>query len=58
MRLMGRSYENQEFLSDIYGSKRIARTWKTMKEVIVQDLKQPMKMLKSADSGGPRRLSV
>jgi hypothetical protein len=29
-----------------------------MKEVIVQDLKQPMKMLKSADSGGPRRLSV
>jgi hypothetical protein len=33
-------------------SKRVARTWKKMKEVVVQDLTEAMKMLKkkSAES--------
>jgi len=34
------------FLSDINGSKRVARTWKIMKEVVVQALTEVMKMLK------------
>jgi hypothetical protein len=33
-------------LNGINGSKRVARTWKMMKEVIVQDLTEPMKILK------------
>jgi hypothetical protein len=33
------------FLSAVNGSKRVANTWKLMKEVTVQDLPEPMKML-------------
>jgi hypothetical protein len=32
-------------LSDISGSKRVAKTWKMMQEAVVQDLTEPMKML-------------
>jgi len=34
------------FLSSINCSKRVARTWKVMKEVFVQDLTEPMKVFK------------
>jgi hypothetical protein len=34
------------FLSDMNSSKRVARTWKMMKEVVVHDLTELMKMLK------------
>jgi hypothetical protein len=33
------------FMSDINGSKMFARTWKMMREVIVQDLTEQMIML-------------
>jgi hypothetical protein len=33
-------------MSDINGLKRVARMLKVMKEVFVQDLAEPMKMLK------------
>jgi hypothetical protein len=39
------------FLSDMDDSKRVARKWKMMKEVVVQDLTEPIKMLKSAEFG-------
>jgi hypothetical protein len=40
------------FLCDINSSKIVARTWKVvMKEMILQDLIEQMKMLKSAESG-------
>jgi hypothetical protein len=38
--------EIQVSLSGIYGSKRIAKTWKMMKEVVVQDLTELMEILK------------
>jgi hypothetical protein len=34
------------FFSGIHDSKRVARTWKMMKEVVVQDFTEPVKMLK------------
>jgi hypothetical protein len=43
----GRETEKiQMFLSGINGSKGVARTWKTLKEV-VQDFTEPMKILKN-----------
>jgi len=43
---MGGSYESEVFLSSINGSKRVTRTWKLMKDVVDQDLREPMKILK------------
>jgi hypothetical protein len=43
---MGRSYEKVKFLSGMNGSKRVAGMWKMMKEVVVQDLTELMKILK------------
>jgi hypothetical protein len=34
------------FLGGIYGSKRVTQMWKMMKEVVIQDLTEPIKMLK------------
>jgi hypothetical protein len=31
---------------DVNGSKKVTRTWRMMKEMVVQDLREPMKMLK------------
>jgi hypothetical protein len=42
------------FLSDINSSKRVMRMWKMMKEGVIQYLTEPMKMLKSAESGAFR----
>jgi len=39
-------WRSQVFMSDINGLKRVARMLKVMKEVFVQDLAEPMKMLK------------
>jgi hypothetical protein len=35
------------FLSGINSSKRVEKTWKMMKEVIIQDLTEPVKMFKN-----------
>jgi hypothetical protein len=37
--------KSKMFLSGINDSKRVARTWNLMKEVVVQDLTEPIKML-------------
>jgi hypothetical protein len=48
-RLMGETLRKSlMFLTCIYVSKRIARTWKTMEEVVVQDLSELKKKLESA----------
>jgi hypothetical protein len=39
--------KSQVFLSGINSSKWVARTWKMMKEVVIQDFREPMKMLKN-----------
>jgi hypothetical protein len=50
-RLVGeRLCKSLAFLSCINGPKRAERTWKIMKEMIVQEFEEPMKMLKSAES--------
>jgi hypothetical protein len=36
-------------------SKRVTRTWKMMKEVVVIGLTEPMKILKNEESGALRR---
>jgi hypothetical protein len=46
LRLQGRLCEKVVFLSGINGSKRVARMWKMMKDLIVQDLTEPLKMWK------------
>jgi hypothetical protein len=33
-------------LSGINGSERVARIWKMVKEVVIQDLTEPMEILK------------
>jgi hypothetical protein len=44
---MGENLERvNSVLSGINSSKRVARMWKTVKEVVVQDLTNPMKKLK------------
>jgi hypothetical protein len=46
-RLLGETLGKiQAILDGINGSKKVARTWKMMKEVVVQDFTEPMKMLK------------
>jgi hypothetical protein len=35
--------KGQVFSSCVNGSKRVARTWKMMKEVVVQDVSEPIK---------------
>jgi hypothetical protein len=42
----GEDMKSQVFVSAINSSKRFARTCKMMKEVVIQDLTEPMKMLK------------
>jgi len=42
---LGKSYE-KVFMNDLNGSKTVVRTWNIMKQVVVQDLKEPMKMVK------------
>jgi len=42
--LWDRSYE-KVFLSSINGSKKVARTWKMMKEVVIRGPTELMKML-------------
>jgi hypothetical protein len=42
----GEAMENSSVLSGINRSKCVTRTWNMMKEVVVQDLTEPMKMLK------------
>jgi hypothetical protein len=42
---VGETMRSQVFLSSINGSKRVARMWKGMKEVVIQYLTDPMKML-------------
>jgi len=39
--------KRQVFLSGINGSKRIVKTWKLMKKVVVKDLAEVIKMLKT-----------
>jgi hypothetical protein len=41
----GEAMKSHMFLSSINSSKRVARMWKMMKEVVIQDLIQLMKML-------------
>jgi hypothetical protein len=36
--------KSKAFLSGINDSKRVARTWKIMKELVVQDRREPMKI--------------
>jgi hypothetical protein len=38
--------EKSGALSDMNTVKRVLRMWKMMKEVVIQDLTEPMKMLK------------
>jgi hypothetical protein len=45
----GGARKSQVFLNGINSSKRVMRTWKMMKEVVVQDLTELMKILKSAE---------
>jgi len=40
----GEAMKGQVFLSGINGSKRVMRTCKMMKEVVIQDLTGPMKI--------------
>jgi hypothetical protein len=42
-------YKRQVFMCDINGSRRVVKTWKVIKEVVVQDLREPMKMSKIAE---------
>jgi hypothetical protein len=42
----GESAKSQVFCYGINGSKRVARTWKIVNEVVVQDLTEPMKTSK------------
>jgi hypothetical protein len=43
----GETMKSQVFLNGINGSKRVARTWMmTMKNVVIQELTELMKMLK------------
>jgi hypothetical protein len=45
-RLMGVSLRKcKVFLSGINDSKRVTRTWKMTKELVVQDLTEPMRIL-------------
>jgi hypothetical protein len=44
--LKGEAVKSQVFLSDINDLKRVERTWKIMKEVIVKDFTEPTKMSK------------
>jgi len=44
--LWRRSYKNVKYFCDINCSKKVARTWNMMKKVVVQDVKEPMKMIK------------
>jgi hypothetical protein len=37
--------DSDVFLSDVNSSKKVARIWKMMKEVVVQDVTEPMRML-------------
>jgi hypothetical protein len=44
---MGKKYEKSKvFLSGTNDSKKVTKTWKMMKELVVQDLTEPMKILK------------
>jgi hypothetical protein len=42
----GETVNYQVFSSGKNGSKRIARTWKMMKELVVQDFIEPKKIMK------------
>jgi hypothetical protein len=43
--------KSQEFLSCMNGSKRVARTWKMIKEMVDQDLTESTKNRKSVEYG-------
>jgi hypothetical protein len=43
----GEAMKSNAFLSGINGSKRVTRTWNMMEEVVVQDLTEPVRMLKN-----------
>jgi hypothetical protein len=54
--LWGRIYKKSlVFLGGINGPKRNARTWKMLKGVVIQDLREPMKTLKISESGAFRQ---
>jgi hypothetical protein len=42
------------FLIGINGLKRVSRKWKKMKEMLDQDLTEPIKFLKNAECGALR----
>jgi hypothetical protein len=46
----GEALKNEVFLSPINRSERVTRMWMMMEEVVIQDLTEPMKMLKIAES--------
>jgi hypothetical protein len=48
LRLMGGTVKKSGVFGDINGLKRAVRTWKMMKEVVIQDLKEPMKISKES----------
>jgi hypothetical protein len=52
--------KSQMFLSGIKVSKMVARTWKMINEVVVQNLTEPMKMIKKLRNllHSDRRLSM
>jgi hypothetical protein len=52
--LRGRRYEKFVLLYGINGSKNVAITWKMMKELFIQDLTEPMKILKKSRTGAFR----
>jgi uncharacterized membrane-anchored protein YjiN (DUF445 family) len=42
----GEAIKSQVFLDGISGLKSVVRMWKVMEEIVIQDLTEPMKMLK------------